>query len=694
MRAIKRHSLRDISLVTFGVTVVAFWGCDSDDAATSGSTGSSSGPPLVCKTEAVAPTRWFEDVTAVVLPYGGDPDKAPTATTVRAGDLDGDGYPDLVTTGGEGFPVRPATGTGARRDTQGSRTRNVFMNRPSPDDPSGKKRIFVDATEESNLLATRDGNGGYAFGVASLGDVDNDGDLDVVVAPSDPGQGQRPSDDPAAVMLNDGEGHFTLGPVGTGLDDVTGFASATCALLDYDKDGALDFLPGTFAYPPPNFKPPRLLRGTGDGGFVNVADQLGFPKVCKVPVGAAPTCSPMYGLTACDLDMDGDQDILFASYGREPNQIWRNDGGVFTEIGVETGLAYDDRQDFSDDESYRCYCKNRPGECDPDPPAPHPAICEGFGIPLCTKGKCTFEPTMSCTSDDDCFGDGRGWSPGYSDTPWRLGGNHYSLACGDVDNDGDMDIMTSTIRHGDVGSASDPSELCFNDAPPGAPLGKFRRPGGEATGIDRSSVEVGIGWNTGDLTTTMVDLDNDGLKDIYLCSSDYPDNHGWVFHQKPDHTFEDATEVSGLGHEQSHGIAFLDYDRDGDLDVVIGTSTMRVGGHATLSVYENRVGSLRNWIQVELEGGGLGKTNRSAIGALVKVTAGGVTQQQEIQGGHSATATQNELVLTFGLGDACVIDKVEVRWLDQANTVTAFAGLRPNYRVKISEGSSDVVYVD
>src|SRR5262249_39272902 len=148
--------------------------------------------------------------------------------------------------------------------------------------------------------------------------------------------------------------------------------------------------------------------------------------------------------------------------------------------------------------------------------------------------------------------DGRGWFPGQSDQPWRLGGNNYSLVCGDVDNDGDMDIMTSTIRHADVGSVSDPSELCINNTPPGMPLMKFSRPGGMATGIDRSKAEVGFNWNMGDLTAQMVDVDNDGLKDVYICSSDYPGDHGWLFRQKPDHKFEDATTASKLGQKEAH----------------------------------------------------------------------------------------------------------------------------------------------
>lgn len=650
-------------------------------------------PPVVCK-PATAASPVFADVTAAVLPQGGDPNAAPTATSVRAADLDGDGYPDLIITGGEGFPTRPAMGTGGRRDVAGARTRNVFMNRPDPADSTGKARVFVDATEDSHLLDTRDGVGGYAFGVASVGDVDNDGDPDVVVGPSDPGDAMRASDDPAGAMLNDGTGHFTLAPAGSAIDLVKKLASGSCTLLDYDKDGVLDFLPATFVYPPPNFKPPVVLKGAGDGTFANVTKALGLPTTCSAPKNAAPTCSPDYGLTACDLDMDGDQDILFASYGREPNQVWRNDGDHFTEIGVATGLAYDDRADFSDDQSYRCYCMNRPGTCMPQPPAPEPGICKGFGLKLCNANNaCIFGPVISCMSDNDCWGDARGWTPGYSDQPWSLGGNNYSLACGDVDNDGDMDVMTGTIRHGDVGSASDPSELCLNDTPPGMPLGKFRRPGGKMTGIDRSAYEVGIDWNEGDLTTVMADVDNDGLKDIYICSSDYPGDHGWLFRQKPDHTFEDATTASKLGQSEPHGIAFFDMDKDGDLDVAIGTSTMRVGGHATLHVYENKTGQDQNFTQVQLVGGGEGLTNKSAIGALVKVTAGGVTQMQEVQGGHSASGTQSDLLLTFGLGGACAVDKIEVRWLDAKNTVQTWTNVRANYRVRLTEQSPNVEYL-
>jgi len=181
---------------------------------------------------------------------------------------------------------------------------------------------------------------------------------------------------------------------------------------------------------------------------------------------------------------------------------------------------------------------------------------------------------------------------------------------------------------------------------------------------------------------------------VYLCSSDYPSDHGWLYHQKADHTFEDVTSAAGLGQREAHGIAFFDFDKDGDLDVAIGTSTFRGGApHSTLHVYQNTSGQDSNWVQILLVGKGKGGTNRSAIGAVLRVTAGGVTQTLEVSGGHSASQTENELVQTVGLGTSCTIDKVEVRWLDGKQTTSTFTDLRANYRVRITEGQSRVEYL-
>ena len=592
-------------------------------------------PPMICKSPSAAPQSWFTEITSDVG-LGDATMPAALATSVRAADLDGDGFPDLLAT----------IATAYKRETPTARTHFLLMNRPDPTDAS--KRILVDTTAQSGILATRDGAGGRGFSIANFGDVDNDGDTDVVVCPADTmGDGV----DPCAAFLNDGSAHFTLAPM-SGLDLAGQFQCDSGALLDFDRDGEIDFWAGNFG------GIPHLFQGLGDGTFADVAAPRGLPTVDGDPAMNA-SFRQTFGVTACDLDEDGDPDVILADYGREANQVWRNDGDHFTEIGQQLGVAWDDQMDFTqDDESYLCWCAANPGMCAPTTPAPLMGICPD-----------------------------RGWVPGQSDQPWRLGGNNFSIACGDIDDDGDMDLMTATIRHWDVGRDSDPSELLINDAAPPM-LMKFRRPGNMATGLYRQ--ETGD-WNEGDMMPVFADVDLDGLKDIYLTSSDYPGDHGWLWHQKPDHTFEDVTSISGAGQKEIHGVALVDLDGDGDLDLVTGTSNARsVAPNNALRVYRNDIGDNQNWVKVRLIGT---SANRSAIGARVTVTAGGMAQHQEVSGGYGHNSIQNDLVLTFGLGATCTVDSIEVRWPDSNATVETHKNVLANYLVELTQGTPDPRYV-
>jgi hypothetical protein len=109
--------------------------------------------------------------------------------------------------------------------------------------------------------------------------------------------------------------------------------------------------------------------------------------------------------------------------------------------------------------------------------------------------------------------------------------------------------------------------------------------------------------------------------------------------------------------------------------------------------YRNEVGQDGNWLQVRLVGDPAAGTNRSAIGAKVIVTAGGLQQVQELQGGFGHGLMQHDLILHFGLGAACDVDSVEVRWPDAANTVERWEDLRGNYRVELRQGVSWAYYL-
>jgi hypothetical protein len=281
-----------------------------------------------------------------------------------------------------------------------------------------------------------------------------------------------------------------------------------------------------------------------------------------------------------------------------------------------------------------------------------------------------------------------------SDQPVNLGGNNFSVGCADVDDDGDMDLLTSTVRHGDVGSASDVSELLVNVTPPGSPLLPFDRPGRTALGLDRA--HEGIWWDEGDNMTLASDVDLDGRKDLWLFSSNYPDpgNHPWLWRQIEDGTFVRATDDAGAGHASAEGPALFDLEGDGDLDMVAGTGTFNAAAPTNaVHAYLNQVGQEQNWTSIRLVGRGQGGANRSGIGARVLVTAGGRTRTQEVMGSWGHSNTQSGTALVFGLGTSCTVEKVEVRWPNAARDVTVIENVLANYRLEIAEGEPEVRYL-
>ena len=122
------------------------------------------------------------------------------------------------------------------------------------------------------------------------------------------------------------------------------------------------------------------------------------------------------------------------------------------------------------------------------------------------------------------------------------------------------------------------------------------------------------------------------------------------------------------------GTAFGDLDGNGTVDVVINNV------HAAPDVWLTMTSAPRHWLVLRLVGT---TSNRSAIGARVRVTAGGATQIREVHGGGSYLS-HNDMRLHFGLEARTEIDSVDVRWPD--GSVQHFTGVRPNSFVKIVEG--------
>ena len=145
-----------------------------------------------------------------------------------------------------------------------------------------------------------------------------------------------------------------------------------------------------------------------------------------------------------------------------------------------------------------------------------------------------------------------------------------------MDNDGDFDLLTGEIVHWDVGPPSDPTELMINT---GDPLVRFDRPGNDVTGLTRDHPP---GWNDGDMKNGIFDFDNDGWPDVYIGSSDYPGCKALLYHQDAPLEFVQLEVEDYFLAYRAHGLAIADFDRDGDLDIMVGHSRMRCSGTGSI----------------------------------------------------------------------------------------------------------------
>ncbi len=111
----------------------------------------------------------------------------------------------------------------------------------------------------------------------------------------------------------------------------------------------------------------------------------------------------------------------------------------------------------------------------------------------------------------------------------------------------------------------------------------------------------------------------------------------------------------------ARGVALLDYDNDGDLDLAINHNPGDNGRETEgvpATLLRNDIGGGNRWIAITLEGV---RANRDAVGAIVSIEAGGVVQKRLVSAG-SSYASQQTRRLYFGLGQAQRVETLTVRW--------------------------------
>ncbi len=505
------------------------------------------------------------------------------------------------------------------------------------------------------------------------------------------------------------------------------------AWIDYDQDGFDDLFivneAGPLTMTPEQvIKSPahcQLYHNNGDGTFTDVTEKAGIN-----------FHGWGMGVAVGDIDNDGYPDIFISAYGE--NVFYHNNGnGTFTDETKKTGLGgmkgfwtgaswgdYD-RDGFLD--LYVCgYIKY--SKLDKQPVSSRENDEEPAGInPLSfppqrnllyhnnKNGTFTEVAAQAGVSDPIgkslaaswCDFNNDGWPDLYvnndvGDNALYLNkGNGtfvnvcYSahvadyrsamgMAIGDWDNDGDMDLFIShwlaeengfyvneLITKGKKTNSRPP--LMFEDM-------------AEKYGLGQVSLDD-VAWGT-----SFFDYDNDTRLDLFVVngSTDQQDDNPkylvpmknrLFWNEGPEKGFAEVTTVSGeaLSYENvGRGAAFGDYDNDGDVDVFIVSN----GGKAVL--LRNDGGNKNNWLEVKLVGT---KSNRSAMGARIRLVSGKVSQIREVNN-QSSYLSQNSLVQHFGLAKYKQADTLTIRWPSGLNQ--QFLNIPVNERIEITEGVNGI----
>jgi hypothetical protein len=162
------------------------------------------------------------------------------------------------------------------------------------------------------------------------------------------------------------------------------------------------------------------------------------------------------------------------------------------------------------------------------------------------------------------------------------------------------------------------------------------------------------------------DYDLDGQFDIFAANGHIDEEIGRVqpkvsfrqlphlFRNRGKGRFEEVTATAGdvARPMVARGAAYADYDRDGDLDVLISTN------HGPAHLFRNDGGNRNNFVSVRLAGV---KSNRSAIGAVVRVETATGRHWRTVHSG-SSYCSQSDLALTFGLGPEAQVRSIEIDW--------------------------------
>ncbi|MBI4421528.1 MAG: VCBS repeat-containing protein [Gemmatimonadetes bacterium] len=504
---------------------------------------------------------------------------------------------------------------------------------------------------------------------AAWGDYDNDGWPDVflvnLVGPITltPEQVRR-SPVRCALYHTNRDGTFTDVSVAAGVDLRAWGMGAGWG--DYDNDGRLDLVVSTYGEN-------VLYRNNGDGTFSDRTRQAGL-------AGKRGFWS---GVSWGDFDRDGFLDLYVAGYVKyaplaeattsqqydvenpasinpnsfpaERNLLYHNNrNGTFTEIAARAGVLGERGKslgaawaDFDEDGWPDLYVANDVTD----------------NQLFRNRGNGTFEDISHQAHVAD----------------YR---SAMGLAVGDWDGDQDTDIFIThwiaqeNALYSNLGNRSSATRT--------GPAMEFMDEA-DRYGLGQIALDF-VGWGT-----FFFDYDNDGKLDLFVVNGHTfqrrdapqllaPQTAQLFWNRAAREGFYDVSSVSGEYFKElhvGHGAAFADYDNDGDLDVLV----VNHGGPAVL--LRNEGGNRDRWLKVRLEGR---RSNRTAIGAKIRVVAEHTTQVREV-GAQASYLSQNDLTEHFGLGTTSEVDSLVVTWPSGVRQVVPRVASNQTLRLVEGEGA-------